>query len=58
MIDEQVLDRIVIDMYNKKMFFSGSDGSTVAIKCSTINELFDLLEVSKKLLKTENIIVR
>jgi len=53
--NEQVLDKISVDLYNKKVFITGEDGAKVVFKCSTINEFVELLDKVKKLLKTDNI---
>lgn len=56
--NEQVIDKITTDMYNKKIIIRGHDNSTIVFKCSTINEFFDLLDKCKNLLKTDTIICR
>jgi hypothetical protein len=55
---EQVLDRISVDLYNKKVIVRGEEGTTLTFKCSSINEMFELKEKCGKLLKTEHFIVR
>ncbi len=55
---EQVLDKIAIDLYNKKIFIRGDEGTNITFKCSTINELIDLKQKCAKLLKTENFTYR
>ena len=56
--NEQVIDKITTDLYNKKIIIRGEDNSTIVLKCSTINEFFDLLDKCRKLLKTDTIICR
>lgn len=56
--NERVLDKIVTDLYNKKVIISCEDDSQIVFKCSTINEMMELLEKCKSLLKTDNIICR
>jgi len=55
---EQALDKISIDLYNKKVIIRGQEGTLIKFKCSTINELVELKEKCSKLLKTENFIYR
>jgi len=55
---EQVLDKITVDLYNKKVFMRGSEGSRVVFKCSSVTELINLINKCKKLLKVDNVIVR
>jgi len=56
--NEQMLDKISIDVYNKKVIARGNDGSMLAFKCSSINELIDLMNECKRLLRTEHVTVR
>ena len=51
---EQALDKICIDLYNKKVTIRGENGTTLTFKCSTINELVDLKQKCSSLLKSEN----
>ena len=55
---EQALDRISLDLYNKKVIIRGEDGTTITFKCATINEFVELKEKCSKLLKSENFIYR
>lgn len=55
---EQALDKVVIDLYNKKVIIRGAEGTTLTFKCATINELVDLKEKCSKLLNTESFIYR
>lgn len=55
---EQALDKITIDLYNKKVIIRGENGTTLTFKCATINELVDLKEKCAKLLKTDIFIYR
>ena len=56
--NERVLDKITVDLYNKKVVVMGDEGSLVAFKASSINSLIDLMNECKKLLKVENVTVR
>jgi len=56
--NEQLLDKISADLYNKKIFITGEDGTKLIFKCATINEFIELLDECKKLLKTDNVICR
>jgi hypothetical protein len=56
--DEQVIDKISIDLYNKKVIMRGNGDSIVIFKCSSINELIDLMNECKRLLKIENVAIR
>ena len=55
---ESALDKISVDLYNKKVVIRGEDGTTLTFRCATINELVELKEQCGKLLKTEHFIVR
>jgi len=55
---EQVLDKITVDLYNKKVVVGGSEGSRVVFKCSSVTELINLMNECKRLLKTDSVIVR
>jgi len=55
---EQALDKVTIDLYNKKIIIRGEEGTALTFKCATINELVDLKEKCARLLKTENFIYR
>lgn len=55
---EQVLDKISIDLYNKKVTIRGEDGTAITFRCATINELVDLKNECSKLLKSENFVYR
>jgi hypothetical protein len=55
---ERVLDKITVDLYNKKVVVMGDEGSLVAFKASSINELIDLMNECKRLLKVENVTIR
>jgi hypothetical protein len=54
--NEQIVDKISVDLYNKKIFLLGEEGAKLVFKCATINEFVNLLDECKKLLKTDNII--
>ena len=56
--NERVLDKITVDLYNKKVVVTGDEGSLVAFKASSINELIDLMNECKRLLKVENVTIR
>jgi hypothetical protein len=56
--NERVLDKITVDLYNKKVVVRGDEGSLVAFKASSINELINLMNECKRLLKVENVTVR
>ena len=56
--DEKVIDKISVDLYNKKVIMRGSGDSVVIFKCSSMNELIDLMDKCKKLLKTEYVAIR
>jgi hypothetical protein len=56
--NERVLDKITVDLYNKKVVVMGDEGSLVAFKASSINELIDLMNECKRLLKVENVTIR
>jgi hypothetical protein len=56
--DERVLDKITVDLYNKKVFVRGSEDSRVVFKCSSVTELINLINECKRLLKVDNVIVR
>jgi len=51
---EQALDKISIDLYNKKVIIRGEHGTILTFRCATINELVELKEKCSKLLKTDN----
>jgi hypothetical protein len=55
---EQVLDKITVDLYNKKVVMRGSEGSRVVFKCSSVTEMIHLMNECKRLLKVDNVIVR
>jgi hypothetical protein len=55
---ERVLDKITVDLYNKKVVVRGDEGSTVTFRASSINELVDLIGKCKELVKTEYVTVR
>ena len=54
----KLLDIITVDLYNKKVIVRGEDSSTITFKCSTINELIELVEQCKKMLESDKVIVR
>jgi len=54
----KLLDIIRVDLYNKKIVVEGEDKSVITLKCGSINELIELLDQCKKLIKTENVILR
>lgn len=56
--NEKVVDKITVDLYNKKVILRSEDDSVITLRCSTINELVELLEKCKGLLNTDNIIYR
>jgi len=55
---EQALNKIIVDLYNKKVIIRGENETTLTFRCATINELVALKEKCSKLLKTENFIYR
>jgi hypothetical protein len=55
---EPALDKITVDLYNKKVIIRGEHGTTLTFRCATINELVELKEKCGKLLKTDNFIYR
>lgn len=55
---EQALDKITVDLYNKKVIIRGQEGTTLTFRCATINELVDLKEKCARLLKTDSFIYR
>ena len=55
---EQALDKISVDLYNKKIIIRGEDGTIITFKCATINELVELKDKCSKLLKSDNFIYR
>jgi hypothetical protein len=55
---ESALDKVTIDLYNKKVIIRGEEGTTLTFKCATINELVDLKEKCAKLLKSRNFVIR
>tara|TARA_B100001142_G_C14108145_1_gene568035 strand:- start:17 stop:199 length:183 start_codon:yes stop_codon:yes gene_type:complete len=54
----KLLDIIRVDLYNKKIVVEGEDKSVITLKCGSINELIELLDQCKKLIKTDNVILR
>jgi len=56
--NERVLDKITVDLYNKKVVVRGDEGALVTFKASSINELVDLIGKCKELVKTEHLTVR
>ena len=56
--NERVLDKISIDLYNKKVMIRGDEGALVTFKASSINELVDLMNKCKELIGTEYVTVR
>ena len=54
----KLLDIITVDLYNKKVIVRGEDSSVITFKCSTINELIELVEQCKKMLQSDKVIVR
>jgi len=54
----KLLDIITVDLYNKKVIVRGEDQSVITFKCSTINELVELVDQCKKMLNSDRIIVR
>mgnify|MGYP001162345820 FL=1 len=54
----KLLDIITVDLYNKKVIVRGEDSSVITFKCSTINELIELVEQCKKMLESDKVIVR
>jgi len=54
----KLLDIIRVDLYNKKIMVEGEDESVITLKCGSINELIELLDQCKKLIKTKNVILR
>lgn len=56
--NEQLTDKIAIDILNKKITVFCEENSKIVFKCSTINELVDLKEKCSQLLKSTNFIYR
>jgi len=54
----KLLEIIRVDLYNKKIIVEAEDLSVITLKCGSINELIELLDQCKKLIKTENVILR
>lgn len=54
----KLLDIITVDLYNKKVIVKGEDSSVITFKCSTINELIELIDQCKKMLESDRVIVR
>jgi len=54
----KLLDIITVDLYSKKVTVRGEDSSIITFKCQTINELVELVEQCKKMLQSNNVIVR
>ena len=52
----KLLEIIRVDLYNKKIIVEAEDLSVITLKCGSINELIELLDQCKKLIKTENVI--
>jgi hypothetical protein len=57
-LSEDVESKVIADLYNKKVIIHGVEGTTVKFKCATINEFVELIDKCKKLLKTDNLIIR
>lgn len=55
---EQTLDKITVDLYNKKITIDGSEGSKVVFKCSSVTELINLMSECKRALQVDNVIAR
>jgi hypothetical protein len=55
---ERVLDKISVDLYNKKVVVRGDEGSIVTFKASSINELVDFIGKCKELVKTDHVTMR
>ena len=55
---ESALDKITVDLYNKKVIIRGENGTTLTFRCATINELVDLKQKCGRLLKSDNFIYR
>jgi hypothetical protein len=55
---ERVLDKITVDLYNKKVVVRGDEGSIVTFKASSINELVDFIGKCKELVGTEYVTMR
>ena len=56
--NERVLDKITVDLYNKKVVVRGDEGALVTFKASSINELVDFISKCKELIGTEYVTVR
>jgi hypothetical protein len=56
--NERVLDKISVDLYNKKVVIRGDEGALVTFKASSINELVDLIGKCKELVGTEYVTMR
>jgi hypothetical protein len=55
---EQALDKITVDIYNKRVIIRGEHGTTLIFKCASINELVELKQQCSRVLKSENFIYR
>jgi hypothetical protein len=56
--NERVLDKISVDLYNKKVVIRGDEGALVTFKASSINELVDLIDKCKELVGTDHVTMR
>jgi hypothetical protein len=56
--NEKIIDKLVLDLYNKKVIVKGNDDTTIIFKCASINEMIELKQECARILKTENFIYR
>ncbi len=56
--NEKLLDKITVDLYNRKIILRSEENSLVVFKCSSVNSLIELIQKCKDLLKTDNIYCR
>ncbi len=56
--NEKLLDKITVDLYNRKIILRSEENSLVVFKCSSVNSLIELIQKCTDLLKTDNIYCR
>lgn len=56
--NETVIDKIVVDLYNRKVIVKSNNNTTVILKCSSITELTNLVRKCREMLKVNNVVVR
>lgn len=55
---ERALDKITVDLYNNKVIVHGSEDTTLTFRCSSVTEMINLMQECKRILKTDNVIIR